>query len=123
MCGIVGAAGRRLQLTSAMIERMRDTLAHRGPDDAGAWLATDGILVFGSELKALLAYPGFPRRLDLQALNRYLAFAYVPREHCMLQGVRKLPAAHLAVYDIDADTLSVRAYWNLPEPARAVTAS
>ena len=54
MCGIVGAAGRRLQLTSEMVERMRDTLAHRGPDDVGAWLATDGNCALGHRRLAII---------------------------------------------------------------------
>jgi len=82
-----------------------------------------GELMFGSELKALMAFPGFPRRLDPQGLNSYLAFAYIPSSDCILEGVKKLPAGHCAVYDIDADTLTVRPYWRLPEPAGEITAS
>ena len=37
-----------------------------------------GRIVFASELKALFALPEFPRRLDHNALDHYLAFAYVP---------------------------------------------
>lgn len=236
MCGIVGAAGRRLQITGETVQRMRDTLSHRGPDDAGSWLSSDGtcalghrrlsiidlspgghqpmhdpkgeltivfngeiyyflelrhelesrghsfhtasdtevilaafrewgegcvtrlrgmfslaihdstrrtlflardragekpmfywhhdgVLLFGSELKALMQFPGFPRRLDMQALNRYLAFAYITGSNCILEGVKKLPAAHCATYDIDADTIAVGPYWRLPVPARDGTAS
>ncbi len=40
MCGILAiatTAGRRLDLDDRVIIRMRDTLAHRGPDAAGLW--------------------------------------------------------------------------------------
>ncbi len=40
MCGILGiatTAGRRLELSTARIEQMRDEMSHRGPDGAGLW--------------------------------------------------------------------------------------
>ncbi len=75
---------------------------------------TPGGLRFASEIKALLAEPGCPRRIDPLALEEYLAYGYVPGERCMLEGFRKLPQGHLAVYDLAADALNVRAYWSLP---------
>ena len=75
-----------------------------------------GRLVFGSELKALMAVPGFPRRMNADALNSYLAFGYIPGSQCVLDGVAKLPQGHAATYDIDSDRLQVWPYWELPEP-------
>src|SRR4051794_5290200 len=39
MCGICGilAFGDGFPADAALVERMRDTIAHRGPDDAGSW--------------------------------------------------------------------------------------
>ena len=51
----------------------------------------NGSLQFASELKALLANPANPRRIDAEALDCYLAMGYVPGERCMLQGFNKLP--------------------------------
>ncbi|HEU0016036.1 MAG TPA: asparagine synthase (glutamine-hydrolyzing), partial [Longimicrobium sp.] len=75
-----------------------------------------GVLRFASELKALLADPALPRELDPEGLEFYLAYGYVPGGRSILRGVRKLPAGHLAVYDVEADRLEVRAYWRLPPP-------
>src|SRR3954469_20705822 len=50
MCGVVGAlafSGSRFEITSAYIERMRDAMAHRGPDGVGAWIAADGRVGLG----------------------------------------------------------------------------
>src|SRR6185503_7212320 len=55
---------------------------------------TDRSLVFGSELRALLAHPGIERRLDLAAIDEYLTFEYVPAPRTILSQVRKLPAGH-----------------------------
>src|SRR2546427_4181156 len=41
-----------------------------------------GRLVFASELKALLADQDCPRELDLESVNLYLAYGYVPRDRC-----------------------------------------
>jgi asparagine synthase (glutamine-hydrolysing) len=54
----------------------------------------DGMLLFGSELKAILAHPRFRPVISPQAVEDYLAFGYVPDDAAMLEGVRKLPAGH-----------------------------
>src|SRR5437899_3945319 len=52
-------------------------------------------VIFGSELKALLAHGGDARQLHHAPLVQYLACEYVPAPGPILRGVRKLPAAHL----------------------------
>lgn len=46
MCGIVGAVGRE-PIESALVERMRDRLVHRGPDAAGIWSSPDRRVCLG----------------------------------------------------------------------------
>jgi asparagine synthase (glutamine-hydrolysing) len=75
-----------------------------------------GRFAFASELKALFAHPGCPRRLDLDALNAYLALGYVPGTACIVAGVKKLAPGHLLAYDLATETLTERAYWHLPIP-------
>ena len=70
---------------------------------------------FASELKALLAHPDMPRTADPAALDHYLAYGYVPRNLCLLQGYAKLPAGHKLRYDFDGDRLEVAPYWTLPQ--------
>ncbi|MGB0383221.1 MAG: asparagine synthase (glutamine-hydrolyzing) [Ardenticatenaceae bacterium] len=76
-------------------------------------------LVFASELKALMADPAFSRTIDLQALDYYLAYGYVPGDMCMLKGVRKLPPAHGLIYDLAANQVQIWRYWELPDPPPA----
>jgi asparagine synthase (glutamine-hydrolysing) len=79
--------------------------------------------VFGSEIKALLAFPGMRRHADLSAIDQYLTWGYVPTPDTAFVGIRKLPAAHYLVVGahphggLSAPEL-VR-YWRLPEPAAA----
>jgi asparagine synthase (glutamine-hydrolysing) len=76
---------------------------------------TDSRMVFASELKALFALPEFPRRLDHSALEHYLAFGYVPRDLCMIAGVRKLLPGCALRYDVDTGRTHSWRYWDLPE--------
>jgi len=73
-------------------------------------------LIFASELKAILAYPGFPRKLNIAALNDYLTFGYVMGSKSILRDINKLKAAHYAEYDISTNRLTVSRYWEIPAP-------
>lgn len=75
------------------------------------YYAFDGLrLEFASELKAISIRGG----LSLDALNFYLALGYVPSEHCIVEGVKKLPPAHAARLDISTFEFTVWRYWSLP---------
>lgn len=75
------------------------------------YYAIDGQqLEFASELKAI-SHRG---ELSLDALNFYLALGYVPHEHCIVDGVKKLPPAHAARLDLSTFELRVWRYWSLP---------
>jgi asparagine synthase (glutamine-hydrolysing) len=68
-------------------------------------------LIFGSEVKALLAHPDCPRELDPRSLSRYLAYEYVPAPHCIYRGIRKLPAGHWLTWK--SGQSEVRRYWDI----------
>ncbi len=69
-----------------------------------------GRLLFGSELKSILAVPGVPREIDPGSLDEYLTYQYVPHPNTIFRGIRKLPPGHYAVYQ--DDKLDVRPYWS-----------
>jgi asparagine synthase (glutamine-hydrolysing) len=76
-------------------------------------------LVFASELKALMALPGFERQLDVDALQFFFTYGYVPGARCILRHVSKLPAAHALAFGVDEGATRVWQYWTLPPPAPA----
>ncbi|HEV8472134.1 MAG TPA: asparagine synthase (glutamine-hydrolyzing) [Methylomirabilota bacterium] len=76
------------------------------------YATVDGALVFASEIKALLRYPGVPRAVDPEALHHYLAFGYTPGARSIFAGIAKLPPGHTAAW-VDG-RLDVRRYWMLP---------
>ena len=71
-------------------------------------------LAFASEIKALLEIPQMPRRMNLEALNQYLTFLWVPDPLTMFDEIVKLPAGHFAFYR-DGD-LRLEQYWDLRFP-------
>jgi asparagine synthase (glutamine-hydrolysing) len=73
-----------------------------------------GSVAFASELKALFLDPECPRTLDLESLEYYLAFGYVPADRCLVRGVRKLPQGHVLTFDQSSGAIAVAPYWRLP---------
>ena len=58
-----------------------------------------GVFYFASEIKQLLAIPGFPREIDDAAIHKYLTFSFVPGEDTPLKGVRRLLPRRLAIFE------------------------
>lgn len=71
----------------------------------------DGALLFGSEIKAFLAYEGFEKALNENALRPYLTFQYSSMEETFFKGVYKLPPAHYMW--IEGDDLKIERYWHV----------
>src|ERR1700716_1868395 len=63
--------------------------------------ATGNEIRFASELKGLMADPGFSRTMDPTALDCFLMMGYVPGGACILQGARKLPPAHALTFSVE----------------------
>ncbi|MEW6670464.1 MAG: asparagine synthase (glutamine-hydrolyzing) [Thermodesulfobacteriota bacterium] len=66
---------------------------------------------FASEIKALLCDPLVPKELDVEALQLYLAFNYIPAPYTIFKGIRKLaPGCFLVLKD---QRLTVERYWDI----------
>jgi asparagine synthase (glutamine-hydrolysing) len=74
---------------------------------------TDGALYFASEIKALLKAPGFRREVDLSAVWDCLTYRYVPGPRTLFAGIRKLPPASTAIWQLGR--LRVSRYWSPPD--------
>ncbi|MHC4952292.1 MAG: asparagine synthase (glutamine-hydrolyzing) [Planctomycetota bacterium] len=81
----------------------------------------DGVLLFASEMKALLAYPVLRREVDPTALDLYLALGYVPAPRSILRGVHKLPPGHRIV--ADRAGYRVERWWSVPSETLGETPS
>lgn len=70
-------------------------------------------LVFGSELKVLLAHPDLPREMDLEAVEEYFSFGYIPEPRTILKGVYKLPPGHTLLLERGKPIAKPRQYWDV----------
>jgi asparagine synthase (glutamine-hydrolysing) len=71
----------------------------------------NGSFLFASEVKALLEHPDVHATADLQALDLYLTFRYVPGPDTLFGGIKKLPPGHLLT--VENGRAEVRRYWEL----------
>lgn len=72
-----------------------------------------GGLAFGSEMKAILALPGFPRKVNETALGNVFSFNYCPPPETCFEGIRHLPPGHYMMVEQGAVRAPV-AYWRWP---------
>jgi asparagine synthase (glutamine-hydrolysing) len=85
-------------------------------------------VVFGSELKAVVAAPWVPVEWDVEAVDDFMTYEFVPAPRSILRGIGKLPPARIRRYRRDPDSgLREQRYWHLgtgpspesPEEAKA----
>jgi len=79
-----------------------------------------GVLLFGSELKALQAHPNFRAGIDRGAVALLLRLGYIPAPWSIYTGIRKLPPGTLLrlARPADANAAPV-SYWSLRDVAAA----
>ncbi|MGE5475761.1 MAG: asparagine synthase (glutamine-hydrolyzing) [Bacteroidales bacterium] len=82
------------------------------------WALCGGVMMFGSELKALKRHPAFDRAIDRDALAAYLRLGWVPAPHSIYAAARKLPAG--CVMTVRGQDYATRPYWSAIERARSV---
>jgi asparagine synthase (glutamine-hydrolysing) len=70
----------------------------------------NGTFLFASELKAIMLYPAFPRRVDPFSLMKYLFFEFIPCPHTIFKDARKIPAASYLIWD--KKRIAVKQYWS-----------
>jgi asparagine synthase (glutamine-hydrolysing) len=78
-------------------------------------------LLFGSELKCLLAAPGDRPAVDHEALSRYLSLGYCPDPDSIFAGIHKLPPGYMLI--VQHGTTEIRQYWELPWPEETAPGS
>jgi len=69
-------------------------------------------LLFGSEIKVLLAHGGIRAEFDRSTLPEYLAFGYLSGERTFFSGIRKLSPGHTLTISSDGKP-QIRQYWDL----------
>jgi asparagine synthase (glutamine-hydrolysing) len=71
-------------------------------------------LLFGSELKALVAHPDWQGQIDRSALTLFVRYGYIPAPHSIYQGISKLtPGTILSFEGEQLHTAAPIPYWDL----------
>jgi asparagine synthase (glutamine-hydrolysing) len=76
------------------------------------WIESGPLVLFGSELKALRAVPGWEPQIDRGAVSAFLRLSYVPAPYTIYAGVQKLLPGSLLIVDCSGAPRS-RTYWDV----------
>ncbi len=85
------------------------------------WRLAEGVLSFGSELRALRRHPGFRAEIDRGALGRYLRRGYTSGTETIYRHVHRLPPGGWLLWE--DGRLREGRYWSLEESAREARVS
>jgi len=75
---------------------------------------TNGVLVFASEIKAVLEHPLVQREVDLTGLDQVLSFPGLISPRTMFKDIQSLESGHYVT--VRNSTLKVEEYWDLDYP-------
>ncbi|NQU70454.1 MAG: asparagine synthase (glutamine-hydrolyzing), partial [Rhodospirillales bacterium] len=76
-------------------------------------------LLFASEIKGILNWPGMKRSANLAAIHQYLTYQYVPAPMTAFEGIHKLPPASVMVLEADGSQ-HMETYWSLARPEKSL---
>jgi asparagine synthase (glutamine-hydrolysing) len=77
------------------------------------WTVADGVLLFASEIKALLTDPRVHRSVDLQSLEQVFTYWSPLPGNTMFEGIHELPAGHFLVAEPGMDSPVTTPYWDV----------
>ena len=86
------------------------------------WAKFGGLFLFGSELKALRAHPGWTARVNRNAVASFMRHNYVPTPHTIYEGVHKLEPGSILTLPWGSEPHITR-FWDARSVARAGLAS
>lgn len=70
-----------------------------------------GKLYFASEVKALISILPHKPQVDFKSIDHYLSMRFIPGSGTMVEGIKKIPPAHVLIYEDGKVTQSK--YWQL----------
>lgn len=73
----------------------------------------DGLFLFGSELKCLMAHPRFQKEIDPAAVASFLQYGCVSGAHSIFKQTQKLLPGHILRLNFQTLEISTEQYWNV----------
>ena len=68
--------------------------------------------IFGSEIKSFIDHPQVPKKIDIEAIDEFLAYQYVPSPKTGFKNIRKLPPAHFMIVKQSGE-ITIKKYWDI----------
>jgi asparagine synthase (glutamine-hydrolysing) len=116
--GVAAAVGRFIGMFAFALWDIQERVLHLCRDRLGekplyyGWIGET--LLFGSELKALIAHPQWQGEIDRNALALFVRNGYIPAPHSIYQGIGKLPPGTIVSFPASQpQTATPVAYWDL----------
>jgi asparagine synthase (glutamine-hydrolysing) len=78
------------------------------------YTVVDDVLIFASEIKAILAHPLVQREVDLTGLDQILSFPGLVSPRTIFKGIKSLPAGHQLV--VENSAIKISEFWDLDYP-------
>ena len=108
------AAARHVRLRRLGRTAPKAVLGPRpGGDQAALLFEQPGLFAFASELQAFRQLDEFRPTVDLQAIDLYLHYQYIPALYSIFREGRKLPPARFLVVDQQGTSRGPTRYWDL----------
>jgi asparagine synthase (glutamine-hydrolysing) len=126
--GIEAAVRRFIGMFAFAVWDRQDHVLHLVRDRVGVkplyWSLRGNVLLFGSELKALMAHPAWHGEVDREAVAAFVRHSYIPGPHTIFSGVHKLTPGSVLTFKPGAAPRITR-YWSLSDsfeskPARPI---
>ena len=70
-------------------------------------------LVWGSEIKVIMAANGVEKNIQYQGLDDYLTYGYILGDRSIYQGVKKLEPGHSFKLNLDDGSFKIKKYWDI----------
>lgn len=69
-------------------------------------------IIFASEIKSLLKHPEVKKEINVQAIDDYFTFLYIPSSKTIFKNIHKLPPAHYLTFT-NTNNINLKRYWNI----------
>ncbi len=124
--GVAATVERLIGMFTIAVWDRRDRVLKLVRDRLGIkplyWAKFGGFFLFGSELKALRAHPGWSARINRNAVASFMRHNYIPAPHSIYEGVNKLEPGSILTLPAGGEPHLAR-YWDARSVARAGLAS
>jgi asparagine synthase (glutamine-hydrolysing) len=68
-------------------------------------------LIFASELTGLKVHPAVKLELDSISIQKYFGYGFIPAPFSIYKNIKKLPAGHYLLFNIEKGNLKILSYW------------